>query len=309
MEYVGVQKFMKIHLSSTAFRGEDFSEKWEACQKKVAAFGWELGIQLHNSESESLVRSLAGQQIPLSIHAPLLQKKNWNLATAEVEEVFSAINENVELFRSAGVYEGVFHGGLMADLSPEAFGHGKSYNECMRAVYREELCLFPGKEYNRDFTDLEEYRWRHDLLKKNLARLRERFKDVRLVLENDFPAYGSMNMLFRDMVKLEHPLCLDTGHLWISCHLLHADFHKEVELAADSGLVRMCHFHESIYNSTIPPDQWGDGHRELAVRNRELDLGRVLRTLHRGGCELFVFEFNNITAQDLEIFHSYLHPR
>ena len=80
-------------------------------------------------------------------------------------------------------------------------------------------------------------------------------------------------------------------------------------ISAKSEESERSHFHESIYNSTIPPDQWGDGHRELAVRNRELDLGRVLRTLHRGGCELFVFEFNNITAEDLEIFHSYLHPR
>ena len=113
-------------------------------------------------------------------------------------------------------------------------------------------------------------------------------------------------MLFRDMVKLSHPLCLDTGHLWVSCHLLKRDFHKEVELAAESGLVRMCHFHESIYNSSIPPEQWGDGHRELSIRNPDLDLGRVLRTLARGGCQLFVFEFSQITAEDLAIFHSYL---
>ena len=297
---------MKIHLSSTAFRGKDFEEVWNSCLETASGYGFELGIQLHNSENESLVRTLAEKQIPLSIHAPLLQERNWNLAVKNPEEVFSAMEQNVQFFRSAGVTETVFHGGVMADFSPEAFGHGKSYHECMRSVYREELTLFPGKVYNRDFTDLAEYRERQVLLQENLALLRKRFPDMHFSLENDFPAYGSMNMLFRDMVKLSHPLCLDTGHLWVSCHLLKRDFHKEVELAAESGLVRMCHFHESIYNSSIPPEQWGDGHRERSIRNPDLDLGRVLRTLARGGCQLFVFEFSQITAEDLAIFHSYL---
>ena len=297
---------MKIHLSSTAFRGKNFEDVWEPCREAASGYGFELGIQLHNSENENLVRFLAEKQIPLSIHAPLLQKKNWNLAVRNPEEVFAAIEQNVQFFHSAGVREAVFHGGVMADFSPEAFGHGKSYHECMQAVYREELTLFPGKVLNRDFTDLTEYKERHAFLKNNLARLRECFPDMEFCLENDFPAYGSMNMLFRDMKDLSHPLCLDTGHLWVSCHLLNRDFHKEVELAAESGLVRMCHFHESIYNSSIPPEQWGDGHRELSIRNPDLDLGRVLRTLSRGGCELFVFEFSHITVEDLAIFHSYL---
>lgn len=298
---------MKIHFSSSAFRGEDnIAEKWKRCQEKVHSYGWEGGIQLHNTESREVIDQLAALEVPMSVHGPFLQDRNWNLSRRDAASSLARIDENVRLYRSMGIRECVFHAGIMSDCCPEAFGHGKSFAECMREAYREELSLSPERGLNRDFTKMEEFALRQTYLKKHLALLRERYEDMLFCVENDFPAFGCINMYFTELVKLEHPVCLDTGHLWISCRLGDRDFKEEVRIAAQSGLVKMCHFHESVWKRSVPREQWSDGHQPLSCRNEELDLKWVLQTLVAGGVDLFVLEFPWADPADVEIFSSYL---
>ena len=115
-----------------------------------------------------------------------------------------------------------------------------------------------------------------------------------------------MNMFFRDMVRLETPLCLDTGHLWITAHQSGKDFQQEVQTAAASGLLRMSHFHSSSYTSAIPADQWSDGHKRLTLVNPEMDLPRVFRTLVHSGLEFFVLEISDADVEELQIMKQWL---
>ena len=143
-------------------------------------------------------------------------------------------------------------------------------------------------------------------LGENMRRLNESYPDFLICLENDFPAYGAMNMYFRDMVRLDLPLCLDTGHLWIADHQAGLDFRTEIETAVRSGFVRMCHLHSSIYTSAVPADQWSDGHQRLTLENPEMDLPRVVRTLYRGGVDFFVLEISGADVEEIEIIDRWL---
>ena len=297
---------MKLQFTSGAFHGADWQEKLKRCRENTEKKGWEFGIQFHNTAPSQVIENLAGAGVPLSVHAPLNQDRFWNLARTDVQSTFEAIDRNFEEFRRLGIREVVFHAALMSDLSPEAFGHGKSYRECMDPVFRSELTRWPDKPFNRDFTGGPEYARRIGFLLENMRRLNRAYPDFLICLENDFPAYGAMNMYFRDLVRLGLPLCLDTGHLWIAAHQAGLDFQGEVETAVRSGLVRMCHLHSSVYTSAVPADQWSDGHQRLTLENPEMDLPRVVRTLVRGGVDFFVLEIPGADVEEIELIDRWL---
>ncbi|MBO4647851.1 MAG: sugar phosphate isomerase/epimerase [Lentisphaeria bacterium] len=292
---------MKIHFTSTAFHQADWREKLDRCRARAEKYGWEFGVQLHNTAPVEVIEKLAAEGVPLSVHAPLRQDRFWNLAREEISDTLAAMDRNFADFERMGVHEVVFHAALMSDSCPEMFGHGKSFSECMKVIYRPELALYPGKCFNRDFTHEPEYLRRFELLKHNIRLVRERYSSFLICLENDFPAYSGMNMFFRDIIHLGTPLCFDTGHLWIATHQNGLDYQTEAETAARSGLVRMCHFHSSIYTSAIPADQWSDGHKRLTLVNPEMDLERVFRTLTGGGVDFFVLEISDADVEELEI--------
>lgn len=297
---------MKIHFTSTAFHGDDWREKLQRCRNCAESFGWEFGVQLHNTAPARIIELLAHEGVPLSVHGPLNQDRFWNLSRKEIGDTLAAMDRNFADFEKLGIREAVFHAALMSDVAPEAFGHGKSFNQCMEPIYRPELARYPGKNYNRDFTDEPEFAARYDLLRENMALVRRRYPGFLICLENDYPAYGGINMFFGDMIRLDTPLCLDTGHLWITAHQAGHDFQQEVKTGADSGLLRMCHLHSSSYTSAIPADQWSDGHKRLTLVNPEMDLPRAFRTLVHSGLDFFVLEIADADVEELQIMKQWM---
>lgn len=297
---------MRVEMSSGAFRENGWEEKLKKCRLQAESYNWEFGIQLHNTTPEEQIWALAETGVKLSAHAPLNQMKNWNLAADDVEETFRAIGKNVLLLEKLKITESVFHGGYMSDYVPEAFGHGKSYVECMAPLFQEKYSI-DGKSFlNNDFTHLPEFARRMENLKENLARLRREFPSVTFALENDFPAFSSCNMFFKDLVKLEHPLCLDTGHLWIATHLAGRSFHEEGETAGKSGHLFMTHFHSSMWTSAFPKTAWRDGHLPLSAPNKEMDLPRMAKILQKYGLSYFVLEIASGTEEDIKTLHHFL---
>lgn len=297
---------MRVEMSSRAFRGSNWEEKLKACRLQAEKYGWEFGVQLHNTTSEEQIWALAKTGVKLSAHAPLNQMKNWNLAADDAEETFREIGRNVLLLEKLKIESSVFHGAYMYDDCPEAFGHGKTYFECMSPFFQEALSI-DGKSFlNRDFTSLPEFARRMENLKGNLERLRKEFPSVTFALENDFPAFGSCNMFFTDMVKLNHPLCLDTGHLWIATHLADRSFHEEGEIAGKSSLLVMSHFHGSLWNSSHPKTSWRDGHLPLSTPNEEMDLPGLAKILKKYDLPCFVLEIAHGTGEDVKLLHTFL---
>lgn len=300
---------IKVDMTSTAFLQEDWKEKLALCRKYCEEVHWQFGVQLHNTAPEEQIKALAAEKVPLSAHAPLCQNQNWNLAAKDVRETRKNMEKNICFMKSLGIDISVFHGALMSDISPEAFGHGKGYYECMKAVYRKELAFQENSYLNRDFTKEKEFEERYAILKENLAFLREKFPDFSLCIENDFPACGSMNMFPSDMVGLAHPICLDMGHLWISTHLAGRSFHEEIRKAMRSGLVKMCHFHASVWDDSVPKEKWSDGHMPLTVQNTQENLPLAARIMYEGSLRYFVLEVTHGSWNDIRILHSYINEK
>ena len=160
---------------------------------------------------------------------------------------------------------------------------------------------------NGDFNALPEYRERQRRVKDNLAVLREKYPDLTICLENDFPAVGEGDMIPRDMTGYGHPLCLDTGHLWIAARLFKLDFYAAANEMIASGQVKMMHLHASKYDDSYPDERWSDGHLTLAHPNAEnMRLGEIVRNAVGAGLRHVVLEIPSGTEEDVRIALQYL---
>lgn len=299
---------MRLELTSGAFRNAEDKEKLlrrsrELCEK----CGVQFGIQLHNTCTFDEIKFFTAHGLPLSAHTPVEQPFNWNFAAADMTPIWRAVEENIGYLRGLGVRRMVFHGFFMTDIPVPAFGHGKSFWECMKTVLRPELMRWEDKMLNGDFTALPEYLERRDRVKANLAVLRDKYPDLTICVENDFPAVGEGDMMPRNLVYYGHPLCLDTGHLWISARLFGADFVAAANEMIASGQVKMMHLHASKYDDSYPDQLWSDGHLPLSIPNAEnMHLREIVRNAAAAGLRHIVLEIPSATAEDVRIALNYL---
>ena len=299
-----MQDFL-FDISSINFHIPERKALLESFRAKADELGVNMGVQLHNDENQETMDFLLENKVPMTGHSPLLEKYNWNFAAEDISPLWQGIENNVRLFEKLGITRSCFHGFYMSDAMVEAFGHGKTYHECMKPLYREELSLFPDNCRNRDFTHLPEYIMRRERVKQNLHLLKERYPQIRWMIENDFPAYGAGSMFPEDMNHYDFPLCIDTGHLWCICRLLDLDFHAETEKFLKGGNVEMIHLHASICDFDTPKEKLHDGHRVLSTPN-VMDLPRFVRSCAKYGVRHFVLEIFDSTPEDLELLVRWL---
>jgi len=181
-----------------------------------------------------------------------------------------------------------------------SFGRGRSYDAALAGAYREELSV-PGSKICGDFFGTPEHLERLALVKERLDWARSVYADVELLVENDFPCYGAGNLFADSMAGLEHPLCVDSGHLWAAAHVFGRDFVRETEAFATTGRLRMAHFHSSACQPGTPKGQWTDGHRPL-VSETPMDLAGFLRACRGGGLRHYVLEIRAVSAADIVKF-------
>ena len=144
-------------------------------------------------------------------------------------------------------------------------------------------------------------------MKSNLKILRERYRDLTICIENDYPAFGEGSMLPKDVSFYEHPLCLDTGHLWITSHLFGLDFFEAAAEIIASGNVKMMHLHASKYDDSYDDRAWGDGHLPLSIPNAEnMRLRELVKLAVSSGLRHIVLEITSGTEDDVRILLGYL---
>ncbi len=298
---LNMDKRVRLELTSSPFRGEEARAKFDACRAVAESYNLELGIQIHNTEPPERVKELLALNVPVSAHAPVTGDCILNLAAADFTPVARSIEAHRKLFAAAGIVKTVFHGFMMTDDPVANFGHGKSYDECMRPVYRPELSYAPETRLNRDFTCEPEFMERRERVKERLAWLAAAMPEVEWCIENDFPAYGSANMLAGDAAALQHSLCLDSSHLWATANLFDLDYYDQVGRFFDTGNVTMVHLHASKYDKSIPKLEWSDGHLPLRHPNR-MDLPRFVRMGRTAGVRYWVLEVVKATEEDVRCF-------
>lgn len=292
---------LRLDLTSTALKGEDAPELVRRARALAAPHRITIGIQLHNTAELPEVGRLARLGAPLSFHAPVGGRFNMNFAAEDASLTFQMADEQAELMRRFGADRAVFHGFIMTDLPVPAFGHGKSYDECMKSVCRPELVRHEGSRFVSDFTGTAEFLERRERVKNNLKLLRARHPDILWCVENDFPGYGSGDLRGRDLAYLEHPVCLDTGHLWAASKMLDLDFYREIEVMLASGNVKMVHFHASRYTFDMDYDEWGDGHLPLDYPTA-MDLKWIAQACKKANVPHFVLEIAPETLRNVERF-------
>lgn len=296
--------YVRVDLSSTVLAQVDIS--WIAdAQVLLEKHDIVLGMQIHNSASVQELEQAKDLGLSLSFHSPVLGKYMLNFASENPEKSWRMIDEQYKLMWEYGVCRTVFHGFLMTDIDICAFGHGKSYYECMNVARRSELLRSPESNFVCDFTCSEEYLMRRERVKDNLQELRERYGEFHWCIENDFPAITSGLLRGKDMAFLNHELCFDTGHMWATCKMLDLDFYDELQTALESGKVEMIHLHASKYTFDMPHDEWGDGHLPLTYSQSAIDLKRVVKMCKASGVGHFVLECGTTQLADIEKFLNY----
>ena len=295
------KKTIRLDLTSSALRGENAFEIVQGSLAAAAGHDVEIGIQMHNIATREEVERMRTMNVPLSFHAPVGGAWLLNFAARDASLTFRECDKQSEMMHRYGVDRAVFHCFVMTDLPVPAFGHGKSYDECMKPVCRPELLRAPGSRFVRDFTGTAEFLERRDRVKENLRKLRELHPEILWCVENDFPGYGAGDLRGCDLAALDSPVCFDTGHMWATSKMLDLDFYHELEVALASGNVRMVHFHVSRYTFDMDYEQWSDGHLSLD-HPTAMDLARIVQMCKRAGVPHFVLEINAGTARDVVRF-------
>lgn len=290
-----------LGVTSAAFGGKDHRVFAARMRAAAAEHGFRLEIQVHNTATEEELGELAALGCPLSFHAPLPGGHLINLAADEDVAWRRSLDLTLAAMARLGVRLAVFHGFVMTDRPIPAFGRGGlSYDEALGVGLRPELCL-PGSRNCRDFSGTEECALRLERVRRRLAELRRELPGVTLAIENDFPAWGSALWFAEQVARLEHPVCLDLGHLWAVAHIFGRDFHAEVAAFLATGRVATMHFHASRHKPDTPAARFGDGHLPLSAPNA-MDLPAVAAACRAAGLRHVVLEIPMATERDVHAF-------
>lgn len=294
----------KIEYTSVALAGDNWRKLLEDGITACNEHGFEFGVQIHNTATQSQIEEMVELGVELSFHAPILSEYQINLAGEDPGKSLEAIAKTAGLMRKYNVKKAVFHGFNMSDLAIPSFGRGRDYTVAFASVLRKELTL-PDSIICNDFFKTDEYKIRNARVCERLAAIRTEYADLSFLLENDFPAFGAGSIFAEHIVKMKNPICLDSSHLWASSFIFDRDFHHEAEYFLKSGLVEMVHLHASTYNSEIPKAKWYDGHLPLNTENR-MDLPRFINLCRKYSALNFVLEINGLSRCDIDYLGYYL---
>ena len=218
-----------LDFTSSPFKKTGGMKNLAECRKTAEDYGFNFGVQLHNTAGADEIKALTDAGIKLSAHAPLVADYAINLGAKSFDLAEQLIEYNCKMFRELGITQTVFHGFGMIDEPIPMFGGGRSYDECMNEVFRPELSINGKSRICSDFTHTPEFKERQLRVKKRLKYIRETYPDILWCIENDFPAYGSANIFSENAIFLDNPLCLDSSHLWATVNIFDQDFYKETK--------------------------------------------------------------------------------
>lgn len=294
---------MNITLEITSAVAErDGGEKvLDEFAKACCGYGFLPAVQLHNTVTDECIKKIAACGLPMTAHAPVVGDFSLNLATEEnLDVIWSAFDENAEFMRKHNINKSVFHGFSMCDDLIPRMRSQADYRVTLRKSCRDEL-LLEDTWLNVDYTHLEEYKMRREILKNNLAELRKRYRDLTFCIENDMPIYGYSNMRLAQMTSLEHPVCVDIGHLYSAALLFDFDFFEDLEIGLQNLNVQMVHLHNSLMSKEMPRKELTDGHQRL-VTPSVMNWQKALNIFLKYNISNFVLEIGSANADDVHAF-------
>lgn len=288
---------IKIELSTMCFYHGDMLAKVKLCKDLIESYGFEFGIQLHNSVTEDLYNKLKGLDTKFTIHAPVLSEYFINLANNDFDAILSGFQNSAYVMQSLKSKIALFHGFFMTQkpIKNDPANYGKVLRDAIDNKYR----LNDTRVMDPKYLETEEFRRYQDVVKMNMKRLREKYPSYTLCMENDFPGIGNGNQTPAHLIYLDCPIWLDTGHLWASAILNKFDFYTALDMVCKRCQVIGVHL-----NTNRTPVNWnlkspdGDTHSHFS-RGYDMDMDKVIGILKLNNISRFTIEVVDGDVEDV----------
>jgi hypothetical protein len=296
---------MIIEYSSMCFGQNDVDRKIDEAYDFLSREGLQFGIQLHNSIDKTLFDKILSykKDIPLSVHSPVFSKYFLNLASDDTDLLFSLCDENIRYLDMAGTKIFFFHGFF---LTKEPIIHDmKNYRATMKNIFGNTYSLNNSFIMSPDIFStglFEEYR---KSFIKNLALIKERYKDYTITLENDFAGIGSGLQRPEEILTLVDNVWFDIGHLWTSALLHEFDFYEAADRITDEKNIVGIHINHNHMKKTDRREDIKDSHDHIYIKT-EQHLKPLIQRLQKKGVTLFTLEILDGDIKDIETLLNWL---
>jgi hypothetical protein len=287
------------------FSLNDIDRKIDEAYNFLSREGLQFGIQLHNSIDKLMFDKILSYKndIPLSVHSPVFSKYFVNLASGDNDLLFSQCDENIRYLDMADTKIFFFHGFF---LTKEPIVHDmKNYRATMKKSFGETYSLNNSFIMNPDMytTDLfEQYK---ESFIKNLALVKDRYKDYTITLENDFVGIGSALQRPYEILTLIDNLWFDLGHFWASSLLHGFNFYEASERIIDEKNIIGVHINHNHMKKTDKPEEIKDSHDHIYIKT-EQNLKPLIKRLQKKGVNLFTLEIIDGNVKDIETLLDWL---
>jgi len=296
---------MIIELSSMCFNLNDIDRKIDEIYDFLSREGMQFGIQLHNSIDKPMFDKILSykKDIPFSVHSPVFSKYFLNLASDDIDLLFSQCDENIRYLDMAGTKIFFFHGFF---FTKEPIIHDmKNYRATMKKSFGDKYSLNNSFIMNPEIYSTGLFEQYKESFSRNLALIKNRYKDYTITLENDFVGIGSGLQRPEEILALVDNVWFDLGHFWTASLLHGFDFYEASERIVEEKNVIGIHINHNHMTKTDKPEDMKDSHDHIYIKT-EQNLKPIIRRLQQKGVNLFTLEILDGNVKDIETLLNWL---
>ncbi len=294
-----------IEYSSSCLTEQNYREKIAEAHAVVVDAGYEFGVQIHNSISQSFLEKLLeyANDLNLSVHSPALAPFFLNLANtdqAAIERILPGCLQVLQRARSNILF---FHGFFMCDNPIEH--NMRDYRRVMISAMGNEFAYGDSIVQNPNAFNTASFAARKIIFQENMEWLQKRLPEIIVACENDFVGIGSGLQRPQEILELVNNVWFDTGHFWVSSLLHGFDFEKSaLDIIGKKNIVGV-HLHHNFSTQSDVPEQLRDSHAHLYEAAPQ-NLAPLVRAMRDKGVPRFCLEIVNGNLRDIEVLLGWL---
>lgn len=285
-----------IEISTIGFAPAEIVRRLASLRAIVGETDGRFGVQIHHGATLELLDALRGDPGPFSVHGPVATDFALNLAAEDHGPAWAAFERTVEIARSFGAQDIVFHGFF---LTGQAIPHGDSgFWSSLLDVLDPSIRERTGPDADQSFFNTREFHLFKERVKVTLRKLRRDFPDQKIYLKNDLPVPGAGARRPEDILFLDSPIWVDTSHLWASALVHRFDFYRALETLLDSGRVLGAHLHSNPMPLNQVNSHLHPGHGRLSDPT-DMSWPRIFYMLRQHRVRRYAVEVPRCSEQDL----------
>ncbi len=290
---------VKIELSTACLTDKDYFKKIEECRNFIEGKGYRFGIQLHNAITREMYDELKSLPVEFSVHAPILSPYLLNLVNDDFEDIDSGFHNTLKVMKELKAKITMFHGFFMTEKKIK--NDPKNYTRLMREAIDQKYRLGDTSVMNPKYFDTDEFKKCQHNVKRNMKLLCDKYPQLIICIENDFPGVGNGNQTPEQLTFLDCPILLDTGHLWAASILHKFDFYEGMNKVCRTKRVAGVHLNTNQIGHDWDFKRSGDTHSCFS-RAFEMDMDRTIHLLKENSIENYTMEMIGGDINDVKFF-------